>query len=167
MPFMNTFKKLAVAAALSLIAWVSVALVVAQSARIESDDFFRLGGRSVGRLWQDFALRQGEVARDVTVIFGSTTIAGSVEGDVVAVLGPVNLESTAAVEGSLVVVGGNATISDGAQIRRDFMVFAGSSTAPASFYPGGEHVVIGGPWMGDWLRAVVPWLTRGLLWGRL
>jgi uncharacterized RDD family membrane protein YckC len=164
---MNTLKKLAVAAALSLIAWVSVALVVAQSVRIDSDDFFRIGRRNVVRLWQDFVLRQGEVARDVIVILGSTTIAGSVEGDVVAVLGPVNLESTAAVEGSLVVVGGNATISDGAQIRRDFMVFAGSSTAPVSFYPGGEHVVIGGPWMGDWLRAVVPWLTRGLLWGRL
>jgi uncharacterized RDD family membrane protein YckC len=47
------------------------------------------------------------------------------------------------------------------------MVYGGSSTVPASFYPGGQHVLVGGAWMGDRLRAIVPWLTRGLLWGRL
>lgn len=165
--FMNTVKKLAVAAILSLIAWVSVGLVVAQSVRVDSDEFFRIGGRNIVRLWQDFVLRQNETAHDVVVISGSTTIAGNVRGDVVAVLGPVSLESTAVIDGSLIVVGANATIAEGAVIRRDLLVYGGASNTPVSFYPGGEHIVIGGSWMGDRLRAVVPWVTRGLLWGRL
>ncbi len=128
---MSTTRKLAVAAVLSLIAWVSVALVVAQTVRIDSDPFFRVGGRNVVRVWQDFVLRQGESARDVVVISGSATIAGEVNGDVVDVLGSVKLESTAVIHGSLVVVAGNATVDEGAVVERDLMVYGGASIRPS------------------------------------
>ena len=164
---MSTTRKLAVAAVLSLIAWVSVALVVAQTVRIDSDPFFRVGGRNVVRVWQDFVLRQGESARDVVVISGSATIAGEVNGDVVDVLGSVKLESTAVVHGSLVVVAGNATVDEGAVVERDLMVYGGASILPVAFSPGGQHIIIGNSWMGDRVRSVAPWVTRGLLWGRL
>jgi uncharacterized RDD family membrane protein YckC len=162
---MNLFRKLALAATLSVIAWISVALVVAQSVRIDGGPFFH--GRQIVRLWQDFELRASETSRDVLVVSGSTTISGRVEGDVVAVLGPVRLESTAEVRGSLVVVAGDVTVVEGAKVTHDFMVFGGGTTLPVSFYPGGEHVAIGNAWMGAQLRAVVPWVTYGLLWGRL
>src|SRR4029450_7415428 len=42
-----------------------------------------------------------------------------------------------------------------------------SGDAPPDFIPGGEHVVIGTPRLGRWLRALVPWVTRGLLLGRV
>jgi len=165
--FMKTLKKLAVGAVLALIAWVSVALVVAQSVRIDGDQFFQSTGRDVVRLWQDYTLRPGETAEDVVVISGSTKIGGEVQGDVVTVLGSVDLESTAVIRGSLVVVGGDATIADGARVERDLTVIGGVSTIPVAFHPGGEHVVIGGAWVGQQLRAIVPWITRGLIWGRL
>jgi len=164
---MSIARKLAAAAALSVIAWVSVGIVVAQGVHIDAGPFFRAGGWQAIRFWHDFELRRDETARDVLVVAGSTTIAGTVEGDVVAVLGPVRLESTANVRGSLIVVAGDVTVVEGASVRRDLMVFGGASTLPASFFPGGEYVAIGNAWIGAQVRAIVPWITYGLLWGRL
>ncbi len=162
---MNLFRKLALAATLSVIAWISVALVVAQNVRIDGGPYFH--GRQVFRLWQDFDLRVGDTSQDILVVSGSTTISGRVEGDVVAVLGPVRLERTADIRGSVIVVAGDVTVVEGAKVERDFMVFGGASALPPSFYPGHEHIAIGNAWMGAQLRAVVPWVTYGLLWGRL
>ncbi len=164
---MNLARKLVLAALLSVVAWVSVALVVAQNVHVDSGPFFRFGGAQIVRFWDDFVLRPGESSRDILVVGGATTIAGYVDGDVVAILGPVRLESTAEIRGSLVSVGGNTTVLEGASVHRDFVVVGGSSALPVSFYPGGEHVVIGSAWMADRLRALVPWITHGLLWGRL
>ena len=164
---MKILRNIVLAAALSVIGWVSVALVAAQTVRIDDDRFFRVHGRQAVRLWQDFALRPDETARDVFVLSGSTTIAGTVNGDVVAVLGPVRLESTARIQGSLLVTAGDVTVVDGARVGGDFMVFGGGSDLPRSFYPGGEHIAIGNPWMAARLRDLAPWITYGLLWGRL
>ena len=45
--------------------------------------------------------------------------------------------------------------------------WAAATDVPADFSPGGEHVIVGTSWLGDRMRAVVPWFTRGLLWGRV
>ncbi len=123
-------------------------------------------GRPTLRVWQDFALRQGDAVRDVVVVFGAATIDGVVTRDVVSVLGSVTLGPTAVLNGSLVVVAGNTTIAPGARIRQDFVMVGGDLNAPADFVPGGEHVHIGTSLLGDRLRAFVPWLTGGLLLGR-
>jgi uncharacterized RDD family membrane protein YckC len=163
---MSTFKKLLFAAALSVIAWVSVALVVAQTVRID-DTFFHIGGRQVVRLWQDFVLRQNEVAREAFVLSGTATISGVIDHDLKVVLGSARLEKTAEIRGSVVIIGGDLTIADGAVIRRDLFLFGGRAEMPATFYPGGEHIIVGNAWVGDRMRAIVPWFTYGLLWGRL
>ncbi len=163
---MKMARLLALAAALSILAWISVALVVAQTVRIDGSRFFRIGGRQVIRLWQDFDLRQNETVRDVLVIAGRTTIAGLVDGDVIAVVGPVRVEGTATIRGSLVVVAGDVDVMEGATVRRDFIVIGGAAVLPPSFVAGGEHVAIGNTWLSGRVRAVVPWITYGLLWGR-
>ena len=155
----------------------SVRAVEAQRMRVEVDGqppfdvdrqpFFDSHGRDVFRMWQDFVLRDGKAAHDVVVIFGSATIAGDVDGDLVVVLGSARLDATADISGSVVVIGGNATIADGAIVRRDLTLLGGSADVPVSFSPGGQHIVIGNAWIGDRLRSVMPWLTHGLLWGRL
>ena len=119
------------------------------------------------RIGQDYTLRANEVVRDVRTVFGDVTIDGRVDQDVVVVLGSARLGPTAIVDGSLVVVGGGATIAQGASVRRDMVVVGGTLDAPSDFSPGGEHVVIGFPVLGNALRGIVPWITRGLLWGRL
>ena len=164
---MKLLRKIVLAATLSVIGWVSVALVAAQTVRIDESRIFWSHGRQIVRLWQDFALRPGERARDVFVLSGSTTIAGTVEGDVVAVLGPVRLESTARVNGSVYVTAGDITVIEGARVDRDFIVVGGGTDVPSSFFPGGEHVAVGNPWVAARLRDVAPWITYGLLWGRL
>ena len=52
-------------------------------------------------------------------------------------------------------------------MNQDFVVVGGTVEAPADFVPRGEHVVIGTPIIGESIRSIMPWFTRGLLWGRL
>ena len=123
--------------------------------------------RPIVRVGQDYTLHAGDVVRDVRSVFGDVTIEGRVEQDVVVVLGTARLGSAAVVDGSLVVIGGSATVAQGAAVNRDMVVVGGTVTAPHDFSPGGEHVVIGFPVLGSALHGLVPWITRGLLWGRL
>lgn len=124
--------------------------------------------RPVVRIGQDFHLPSGERVREVVVVFGSARISGEVDRDVVVTFGSVRLESTAVVRGSLVVTGGGVTVDPGAVVNRDMVVTGGTVDAAAGFVPGREYVVVGLPGMGRaQADAVIPWFTRGLLWGRL
>jgi uncharacterized RDD family membrane protein YckC len=123
-------------------------------------------GYPVVRVGQSYTLRNGETARDVTVIFGDANIDGRVDRDVVVVLGSANLSSTAVIDGSLVVVGGSIKAADGAKINEDMFVGGGGLDAPVGFAPGGHYVAIGSTALGGYFQDFVPWLTRGLLWGR-
>jgi uncharacterized RDD family membrane protein YckC len=124
-------------------------------------------GRAIVRVGQDYTLPADEVAREVRSVFGDVTVKGRVERDVVVVFGNVHLASTAVVDGSLAVLGGSATIDPGAVVDRDLIVAGGTLTAPADFSPGGTHFVVGSIRLGNALKGIVPWITRGLLWGRL
>jgi uncharacterized RDD family membrane protein YckC len=119
--------------------------------------------RPVVRFGQNYTVPAGETVREIVVISGSVTINGRVERDVVVVLGSARLGSTAVVGGSLVAVTGALTVEPGARVEGDLVVVAGGIDAPADFVPGGEHVVIGAT---SETRALLPWITHGLLWGR-
>lgn len=123
--------------------------------------------RPVVRIAQDYVLAAGEIVSDVRVVFGNATIDGQVDGDVVVVFGAARLGPSAVIDGSLVVIGGGATADATSSLRRDLVVVGGTLEAAGSFTPGGEYVVIGSPWLGGVLSGVVPWITRGLIWGRL
>lgn len=123
--------------------------------------------RPIVRVGQDYTVRADDAVREIRSVFGDVTIEGRVEGEVLVVLGSARLASTAVVEGSVVVVGGSATIDAGASIQRDLVVVGGTLSAPPGFSPEGEHVVIGSAGLGQALHSLVPWVTRGLLWGRL
>jgi uncharacterized RDD family membrane protein YckC len=127
----------------------------------------RWGRRPVFRLGQDYTLRSDDTARHVVVVSGNIRVEGRVVEDVVVVFGDVHLASTAVVEGSVVAVAGNVTVNSGAAVDQDLVVVGGSVDAPSGFAPRHEHIVIGLPEMGERLRSVVPWFTRGLLWGRV
>ena len=131
--------------------------------RIESP---RRWGRPALRIGQDYTLRAGDEISEVTVIFGDATIEGRVDGNVVVVFGKAQLSTTAIIDGSLVVIGGSATAAAGALVDEDLVVVGGGFDAPAGFMPGGHHVVIGTRAIGGRLDAIVPWVTRGFLWGR-
>jgi uncharacterized RDD family membrane protein YckC len=125
----------------------------------------RLGPPAV-RIGQDYTLPAGQSAREVVVVSGSAIIAGEVEQDMVVVLGTVRLASTAILHRDLVVVGGQLTVEPGATVRRDLVVVGSGFEAPPGFSAGGEQVVVGPPF-GNAMRSVLPWVTYGLLWGRL
>jgi uncharacterized RDD family membrane protein YckC len=136
-----------------------------QAERTDRDSPVRWG-YPVVRIGQDYTLRAGDTAREVTVIFGDTTIEGRVDRDVVVVLGSAHLKSTAVVDGSLVVVGGSVQAVEGARVREDLFVGGGGLDAPAGFAPGGHYVGIGSSGLDAAFRNLVPWLTYGLLWAR-
>jgi uncharacterized RDD family membrane protein YckC len=123
-------------------------------------------GYPVVRIGQSYSLKHGETAREVTVVFGDAYIDGRVDRDVVVILGSAHLASTAVIDGSLVVVGGSAKAAEGAKIHEDLFVGGGGLDAPVGFAPGGHYVAIGSTVLGGYFQDFVPWLTRGLLWGR-
>ena len=126
-----------------------------------------VSAREVVRIGQDYTLPSGNAVREVVVIFGDASIAGNVYGDMVVVFGTAQLSSTATIDGNLVVVGGSGVVLPGAQLYGDLVVVGGMFDAPAEFSPGGGYVVIDPRALGGRLEGVVPWVTRGLLWGRL
>jgi uncharacterized RDD family membrane protein YckC len=139
----------------------------AMRARIESDPRLEAWGRPVFRVGSGYDVPPDDAVRDVVVVFGSATIEGFVNGDLTVVLGDVRLASTAVVNGALHVVGGDVTAAPGALVRDELVLVGGNESAPPDLVVGGGHIVIGAPSFGERLRAVVPWLTHGLLWGRL
>lgn len=124
-------------------------------------------GRPILRIGQDYTLKADETVREIRSVLADVRIDGHVEGDVVVSAGNATLSSTAVIDGALVVAGGSAKVASGAVVRHDFVVVGGVVDMPADFSPGGNHVIVGTPMIGDWVRSIVPWLTRGLLMGRL
>jgi len=123
-------------------------------------------GDEVVRVGSDYALRSGDVIDEVVVVIGSATIDGHVAGDLVVILGEARLGPTAVIDGDVVVVGGSLEVQAGAVAHRDVVVVGGALDAPSDFMPGGEQTVFGFRALGDSVREVLPWLMRGLLWGR-
>lgn len=159
-----------VVAALSLAVpmnvWAQTRLLAAEAAiqetRVEPETYIQ----SVLRVGQDYTVKAGTVVREISVIFGDLTIEGRVDGDVVVVFGKAQLGPAAVIDGSLVVVGGSGSAAEGATIRQDLFVVGGGFDAPSSFTPGAHQIVVGPRALGGRLDALVPWVTRGLLWGR-
>ena len=125
------------------------------------------GARPVIRVNQNYTIRAGDTTEDVVLVAGSLRVEGRVRGDVVVVFGKVTIASTGVIEGDLVNVGGGVDVDTGGVVHGDLVTVAGALGASASFTPGGEQVVIGSTEMGDRVRAFVPWLTSGLLLGRV
>src|SRR3569832_1333864 len=123
--------------------------------------------RGVFRVMQDYHLGESDAVREVTVVYGNVQIDGQTDWVVRVVLGDLHLTKTAIVRVSIYVPAGTVIVDEVATIRRDLVVVGGTTTSPATFSPGGEHVIVGNQWLGDTIRGVMPWLTRGLLWGRL
>ena len=120
------------------------------------------------RFGSSLEVRAGDRAEEVVVILGSATINGRVEGDVVVVLGALELGSTSVIEGDAVVVGGSIKVLPGAVAEGDFVLVGGALDAPVEFSPGGELAVVGvGAGPTEVFAPLFAWLTKGLLWGRL
>lgn len=117
----------------------------------------------VVRFGSDYTLPAGESVDELVVFAASAAIRGAVEGDAVVIGGSAEIAGTGSVEGDFVVIGGGATVAPGASVDGDLVVIGGTVEAPPGFAPGGELVsVAGGP-----AAFVVPFLTRGVLTGRV
>jgi uncharacterized RDD family membrane protein YckC len=118
------------------------------------------------RIGQDYILAAGESTHDVVVIFGNADISGHATGDVLVILGAARLSSTASIDGNFVAIGGPAIAASGATVGGDVVAIGSGLEAPADFKPRGESVVLGSSWLTGRLNAFLPWIMRGLLWGR-
>jgi hypothetical protein len=118
------------------------------------------------RIVQNYTLKPGETVEQVVVVAGDATLEGHVDHDVVVVLGKLQLASTAVIDGSIVMAAGTLSVADGARVNGD-IVAVGNFQAPPSFSPGGQQVTVGTLGFDERIRRGVPWLTRGLLLGRL
>jgi len=148
---------------------VRAALAVERVIRQERPDEGRIFhfSRPIVRVGQDFTLGQGDSVREIQSGLADITVAGQVDDDVVVIVGSLHLMSTAKIGGSVLIVGGTLTVDDGATVERDLVVIGGSLSTTGEFTPGGQQVVIGNLAVAHTLQAFVPWVTRGLLLGRL
>ena len=124
----------------------------------DSDDVVQIGG--------DYTLRADHRVESVVVLSGTARIEGQVERDVVVVVGAATLASSARVGGDVVVVAAAAEVEPGAVVDGDLVVVGGGLDIPPGFNPGGDQLSIGMIPSAGQLATTVPWLTRGLLWGR-
>jgi uncharacterized RDD family membrane protein YckC len=122
--------------------------------------------RSIVRVGQSYTLPAGNTVWTATVILGDARIEGFVERDVVVIGGRTELAPTARIRSDLAVIGGDLSISEGAEVNGDIVVIGGDFTAPTGFAPRGESMVVASTVLGGRIEPMVPWLTRGLLWGR-
>jgi uncharacterized RDD family membrane protein YckC len=134
---------------------------------VERTYSYRSRHRPVLRVWQNYALKAGDIADGIVVVSGDAVIDGTVDGDLAVVFGSARLSSTAVVRGSVTVVAGDVVVADGGTIDRELVLVGGQLDAPPGFSPGREYVLVGTAAMGDRIKTVVPWFTRGLLWGRV
>ena len=123
--------------------------------------------RNATRLGQNLTIGPNDVVRDATVIFGDAQVAGHVTGNLLVWFGKAQIERTAVIDGDFLSVGGSVKVQEGATVRRDLVVVGGPLDAPAGFGAGGGQIVIGSGMLGGSLNAAVPFLSRGLLWGRV
>ena len=100
-----------------------------------------------------------------SIIGGNATIAGETQ-DLVIIAGTGRLMSTAVVTGDAVVVGGRMSVEPGATVTGDLVIVGGGLDSPGDFLPGGEQVVIGSAILDSGVATMVPWVTRGLFFGR-
>jgi hypothetical protein len=122
--------------------------------------------RPIVRVGQGYTLGENETVREIQSGLADITIAGTVEYDVVVIVGSLRLTNTAKIGGNVLVVGGTLSIDAGASVGRDMIVIGGNLNAPAEFTAGGQQVVIGTAGIAHTLQGMVPWVTRGLLFGR-
>jgi uncharacterized RDD family membrane protein YckC len=122
--------------------------------------------RQVVRIGSDYELGDRDAIREVFVLGGNVTIAGSVDQDVIVVLGRLRIEPTANIRGTVSVVGGDATVAAGARVYQDFVVVGGTAQEPPDFVPGGSHGIQTPQSLGTWGNPVISWFSHGLLWGR-
>jgi len=145
----------------------AAAIIEAAVAQERPDDsrIFRFG-RSIVRVGQNFTLGDSESVREIHSGLADITIAGQVDDDVVVIVGSLHLMSTAKVGGSVLVVGGTLTVDSGATVEQDIIVGGGSLSTTGEFRPGGQQGGIGNLAVAHTLQAFVPWIMRGLLFGR-
>jgi uncharacterized RDD family membrane protein YckC len=123
--------------------------------------------RPILRIGQDFTVRPNETVSDIVLVSGALRIEGRVRGDVVVIAGTVHVAAAGQVDGDFVNIGGGMTVEPGAHVRGDLVTIGGALSAPAEFSPGGEQVVVGSTEIGDYVQGIIPWMTRGLMLGRV
>lgn len=120
------------------------------------------------RFWGNVAIEPDEFIRgDVVTLRGTIQVQGEVDGDVVAVFGNVELDSTAYVNGDVVSVGGKIYRTRGAHVGGDIVQ---TTITGVKVDDGDQHVSVGltgisvGPKKGDeWERKQKRSRRRG--WG--
>ena len=126
----------------------------------------RRRAESIERIGSDYSLPDGRRAREVAVIRGKVSIDGTVDRDVVSILGEARLGGAAKVGGDLVVLLGPLEVEPGAVVEGDMVVLGGSMDLPDGFDPGGDLVSISNIEGLAPFASVPPWLSKGFLWGR-
>ncbi len=132
-----------------------LAVSVASTPAFAKDDRVSIGN--------DITVSDDTTANDLVCIFCSVHVQGNVHGDVVTILGSVNLDPDRSITGDVVSIGGDVTLKDQAQIGRDVAVIAGDlQTAPGAEVHGDRSVEAGRGWL---LLPFAPLLVFvGIIW---
>lgn len=120
-----------------------------------SEDRVSVGG--------DIIISEGQTGGDVVCVFCSVHLHGDVQGDAVALLGSVTVDSGHRISGDVAVIGGDLNMGDESAVGGDVSVIAGSSNlADDAMIHGSRTVLPGRAWL---LLPFAPLLILiGIIW---
>jgi len=114
---------------------------------VEADQDYDVKGSDIVRFGRDIFIDRDEVVRGSAVVFGGDIIVkGKVFGDVVAIGGDVELDSTAIVNGDVVTVFGDMERHEGSVVRGEIAEVGGTGFKPIVLdfgYPGAHPLGFG------------------------
>ena len=111
----------------------------------------------------DIVVDDGATAEDVVCVFCNVKVHGEVHGDVVAILGDVQVDQERRISGDLVAIGGDVGLGEQSAIGGDAVVLAGDLDAASGAVVHGDRVVQSGrAWL---LLALAPlMILAGIVW---
>jgi hypothetical protein len=111
----------------------------------------------------DVVVADGAETNDVVCILCSVRVHGTVQGDVVAILGSVAVDESRSISGDVVAVGGDVALGSNANVNGDVAVVAGDlQRGPDASVHGDTNVEAGRGWL---LLPLAPILILiGIVW---
>ena len=143
--------------------WVLAAVVLLYALLYAAPPVLALSTQDRVSVGGNITVSEGDSAGDVVCVFCSVHLHGDVQGDVVALLGSVTVDSGHRVSGDVAVIGGDLNLGDESEVGGDVSVIAGSANLSENAAIHGSRAVLPGrAWL---LLPFAPLLILiGIIW---
>ena len=124
--------------------WFRTAILLAIGLLAVARPAFAKSGNDSVSFGKDIVVEEGAPAGDLVCMMCSIKVHGDVHGDMVALLGSVEVDDAKSISGDLAVVGGDVSLGENATVNGDVAVVAGDLNTGSNASIGGDRKVMSG-----------------------